>query len=314
MTDKKTPLGYGLRGFLMGCADVVPGVSGGTVAFVTGIYSDLLLAVKSAFQTLPLLLRGRFRDAFARVDFLILVPLFSGIILAFLSMAKLIRYCMEHHAEMTWGLFLGLMVASVLIVVRMIGEWKFDRFTMIALSAVLAYKLTSLGYTVTPEGHLYFFAAGAIAITAMILPGVSGSFLLLMLGKYEQVLGALDALTSGELAAFANVAVPFGLGCLTGLALFPHVLLFFMKKMPDLTYAFLIGLMSGSLHRLWPFRQVIEVEVVGDKRIPLREHVGLPTVWDSVTYGAIAMIVLGFVIVTAMDIYARRQSKETANQ
>ena len=239
-----------LRGFLMGSADVVPGVSGGTIALVLGIYERLIHAIRTGAGALGSLVRGRMSDALERakaVEWNFLVPLLAGIGLAIVSLAALIQYFLDEQPINTAAVFLGLVAASIVIAWSLVSRWTVGRTTLAAGVALIAFLVLGLrSEELTDPATLLFFGAGAIAIVAMILPGISGSFILLMLGMYEAV---LDAVTDRDLAVIAV----FGLGAVIGLTLFSTVLDRMLRDHHDTMIAGLIGLMAGSLRVLWPW-------------------------------------------------------------
>ena len=239
-----------LRGFLMGSADVVPGVSGGTVALVLGIYERLVHAIRTGASALGSLVRGRFGEALQRaraVEWNFLVPLLTGIGLAIVSLAALIEHFLEEEPTNTAAVFFGLVAGSILVAWRLVGRWDNRRMGTAVAVAVIAFAVLGLrSEEITDPSTVLFFVAGAIAIIAMILPGISGSFILLMLGMYEAVLGAVndrDLLVVGV----------FLIGAVIGLAAFSTVLDRMLRDHHDTVMAGLIGLMAGSLRVLWPW-------------------------------------------------------------
>ncbi len=238
------------RGYLMGAADVVPGVSGGTVALVLGIYERLLHSIGNGATALGFVGRGRLGDAgrHAReIEWRFLLVLLTGIATAVLSLARLIEYLLEEEPQNTSAVFFGLVAGSIAVVWPLVGRWTPQR--MAAGVAVAAAAFVALGLRsdeVTDPGTIVFFGAGAIAIVAMILPGISGSFILLMLGMYEAVLAAVNDRELG-------VVVIFALGALMGLSLFSTLLDKLLRDHRDTMMAILIGLMAGSLRVLWPW-------------------------------------------------------------
>ncbi|HUF31587.1 MAG TPA: DUF368 domain-containing protein [Acidimicrobiales bacterium] len=245
----KVPLQI-VRGFVMGAADVVPGVSGGTVALVFGIYTDLVAAVHQGAVALGRFVRLDVKGGMAelrRVDWLFLLPLLAGVGLAVVTLAHLIETLLEEQPVRMSAVFFGLVLASIVV------AWGYvrrrDARTLAVLVVVAAVTFALLGLRSGPVADPslgYVFLAGAVAICAMILPGISGSFLLLMLGVYDSILGAV---TDRDLA----VAAVFALGCVVGLALFSSLLDWALKHHHDLVMGGLIGLMVGSLRVLWPW-------------------------------------------------------------
>lgn len=303
-------LGILLRGFVMGCADVVPGVSGGTVALITGIYTRLIAAIHSVVKGFYLILHGKFKEGTEAMDLLLLVPLFIGIVVAFLSMAKPIIYFMTEHKHETWAVFLGLMIGSVWIVFRMVKEWNFLHISLVAMCAMIAYQLTLQKPAQATDDQWGYFIAGAIAICAMILPGVSGSFLLLIMGKYYGIIQSLNHLLSGNIKEFAAVIVPFGLGCVCGLAVFSWALNQLLKHYHSMMMSILLGLMVGSLQKLWPYRDVFFYLYKGDGKMKvLQDHARLPYYYDTQFTIVITLIAVSAIAVLLIDFFGKRVKK-----
>jgi putative membrane protein len=313
-----------IKGFCMGCADVVPGVSGGTVALVTGIYDRLVAAVSSVVAGILMLLRGQFKAGVARMDLALLVPLMAGVFVAILSMAKLIKYSMREFPEMTWGLFLGLMLGSLMIVGKMVKGRSAHLYSLMICSAMISYIITISSPVDTAETPLNFFMSGAIAIVAMILPGISGSFLLLIMGKYLQVMEAIDGIgTAVKLGLMSliksdheqldlawqtlqdlgfGVVIPFALGCALGLSAFSWLLSCLLKHYRDMVMSILLGLMLGTLHKLWPIRDVLEyLHRPGKPDKLLRDQASWPLLDNPTHLAALGMIVVGFVLVLLVE-------------
>ncbi len=234
----------------MGSADVVPGVSGGTIAVLVGIYERLVHAISMASKALGNLLRLRFREAGQRlreIDWGLILPLVVGIGVAIFTLAGVITTLLEDHPEAMAGLFSGLVAASAWVAWRMIRRPSGTSVGIVVVVAVVTFLVLGLkGGAVADPSWLVLFGAGAIAICAMILPGISGSFLLLMLGMYDFVISAVDARDFPVLGVFA-------LGCIVGLALFSQVLDWSLANHHDIVVAAMVGLMIGSFRVLWPW-------------------------------------------------------------
>ncbi len=244
------PLLNFLRGFLMGSADVVPGVSGGTIAVLVGIYERLVHAISMASKALGNLLRFRFREAGQRlreIDWGLILPLIIGIGVAIFALAGVISTLLEDYPEAMAGLFAGLVAASAWVAWRMIRSPNATTVVVAIVVAVITFFVLGLkGGAITDPSWLVLFGAGAIAICAMILPGISGSFLLLMLGMYDFVISAVDERDFPVLGVFA-------LGCIVGLALFSQLLDWSLTNHHDVVVAAMVGLMIGSFRVLWPW-------------------------------------------------------------
>ncbi|MDZ7608706.1 MAG: DUF368 domain-containing protein [Cyclobacteriaceae bacterium] len=260
-----------LKGVSMGGADVIPGVSGGTIAFITGIYQELLESIKSFDKTaLSLLFRFDLKDLWRHVNGSFLLVLFAGIGTSIISLAKLIHYLINNEPIPLWSFFFGLIVISALQVAREIKKWNFAVVFAGIAGIVVAYFVTSATPATTPDGYFFIFFSGMIAICAMILPGISGSFILLIMGKYEYIIGAVKDLN-------VVVLLVFGAGCVTGLLGFSHIVSWFLRKYHDITVAVLAGFMVGSLNKIWPWKEVLETRLTSKGEVvPLVERNLLP--------------------------------------
>lgn len=232
----------------MGAADVVPGVSGGTIAFITGIYDTLLESIRRINPRLwPLFRQHGLVAVWQHINGNFLVALGLGILTSILSFARLISYLLVHHPIPLWSFFTGLILISILHILKQVKAWHTTSIIALVIGAVLAWSMTVLHPVQLPENNLSFFIGGAIAICAMILPGISGSFILLLLGLYATVINAVKAFDFGIIAVFA-------MGCLVGLLSFSHLLSWLLRKHRNLTLCFLTGLMAGTLPKLWPWK------------------------------------------------------------
>lgn len=236
------------KGIAMGAADVVPGVSGGTVAFITGIYDELLRSLANFPQAIGLLLRGRIAAAWQAANATFLLVLLAGILTSVLSLARLITYLLAEQPIPVWSFFFGLIVVSSHLVSREIQRWNWSRGVSFACGAGFAYWITVATPMQLGDDPFTLFCAGAIAICAMILPGISGSFILVLLGLYGVVLAAVNNLNVLLLGFFAS-------GCLLGLISFASLLRWVLTRWRDLSLAFLTGLMLGSLNKIWPWKE-----------------------------------------------------------
>ena len=237
-----------LKGCAMGMADVVPGVSGGTIAFISGIYEELLDSIRRFDATaLKLLVRLRFGDLWRHVNAGFLLPVLTGIAIAIFSLARLMTYLLEHHPIAIWSFFFGLIVASALLVARQIGRWKWTTLLSFAVGTAAAWWITVATPSETPDTWWFVMLSGAIAICAMILPGISGAFILLLLGKYQYIMQAVIDLNIPVMAIFV-------IGAAAGIISFSHLLLWLLKRWHDLTVAALMGFMVGSFNKVWPWK------------------------------------------------------------
>lgn len=237
-----------LCGLAMGAADVVPGVSGGTIAFVTGIYPRLLASIESInLSFFKLLLRLRLREAFALIPWNFLLPLFAGIGVSIFSLAKGVTYALATWPVIVWSFFFGLILASILLLGKDLHLKKPATWLMLALGAAFGWIIGGAHGFDIGQGLPVYFISGFIAICAMILPGISGAFILVLLGQYQRVLRAVAELDFMVLFVFA-------LGCICGLMSFSRILSFLLKRYPSLVTAVLTGVMAGSLRTIWPWK------------------------------------------------------------
>jgi putative membrane protein len=240
------------KGIVMGAADVVPGVSGGTIAFITGIYERLLNALKTLHPfTLKLIWQDGFQAFWKAIDGQFLLTLFSGILVSILSLAKLIHYAIDTFPIIVWSFFFGLVLASCIYLIRQVPQWRWQEFVAIAIGIAVAVTISLLRPAQLPDTGWMMMISGFIAICAMILPGISGSFILLLMGMYSVFIKALSELDIILLASF-------GAGCIAGLIVFSHILSFLLQRYLSLMLAVLTGFLIGSLNVLWPWKQVLE--------------------------------------------------------
>ncbi|MCQ4312051.1 DUF368 domain-containing protein [Pseudomonas stutzeri] len=303
---KNTLLLYA-KGIAMGAADVVPGVSGGTIAFITGIYDELLRSIGAVPGAAVLLFRGRIRDAWQAANANFLLILLGGIFTSVLSLAKLITYLLDAHPIPVWSFFFGLILVSVHLVGKEIQRWDCSRIVGLILGIAFAYVITVAAPVQWSDSGLSLFFAGAIAICAMILPGISGSFILVLLGLYPVVLGAVKNLDIAVLAIFAA-------GCLVGILSFARVLSWMLERWRDLTLAFLTGLMLGSLNKVWPWKETLTWRIDSHgARVPLLEQNLLPGTFGDLTGQdpqlllAMLLAVAGIILVLGLEWFAGRR-------
>ncbi|MBW1680703.1 MAG: DUF368 domain-containing protein [Deltaproteobacteria bacterium] len=287
----------GLKGFIMGASDVIPGVSGGTMAFILGIYEELIDAIRSfnlkSFRLLASLRWESFRKAVAW-PFLLAVGV--GILTAIFSLARVLEWLLQNRPVLIWSFFFGLIVASMITVGRRVGQWRAaSRWLGLGLGAAGTYILVGLVPVSTPQDPWFLFLSGAVAICAMILPGISGSFVLVLLGKYQHVLSAVnqrDLVTLGLVAA----------GALFGIAAFSRLLAWLFRRYHDLTVVVLTGLMLGSLRKVWPWKETLGYRNDSQGHIvPLLQVNILPRQWGVEETTAICLMILGFLVVLLLE-------------
>jgi len=241
-----------LKGMAMGAADVVPGVSGGTIAFISGIYEELLNSISSFnFSLINVFKNEGFKSVWIKVNGNFLVSLFVGILISVLSLAKLIESMLENHPIVIWSFFFGLVLASIIYIGKQITKWTKGSFLCLILGAILAFYITTLNPMVSANSSPWFlFLAGMIAICAMILPGISGSFILVLLGAYKPVLNALNT------KDFVSIII-FLVGAIIGLLSFSRMLKWLFSTYKNYTLATLTGFIIGSLNKIWPWKETI---------------------------------------------------------
>lgn len=283
-------------GFVMGSADIVPGVSGGTIAFIFGIYKELINSIKKVSgEALALVLKGQIRQAIASIPFAFLAPLVFGIGAAVITLANVLSRLLEDHPVYVWSFFFGLVLASVLVVRKRVSRWTPEKIALLLAAALAAYLIVGAVPVETPKTALAFFLSGSIAIVAMILPGISGSFILVLLGKYEQVLAAVT-----ERDVFTLLLVIAGAAI--GLALFSRVLSWLFAHHHDFAIAVLTGFMLGSLRKIWPWKEVVSTRVNSEGvEVPVQEVNTLPPVWDQTVLLAVFLAALAVIIILYLE-------------
>lgn len=242
-------------GFSMGLADLIPGVSGGTIAFISGIYEELLYSIKVASgEAVKLFLKGKIMDGIKVIPLRFLIPLMLGIFTAVFSLANLLSFLLNEYPTFVYALFFGLVLASTWLVLKRVVKWDGADIGGFVIAAIGAYILVGSVPVSTPESLPWIFFSGMLAICAMILPGISGSFILLLLGKYDQILGAAKDLNIITLGVFM-------VGAVFGLALFSRILSWLFAKHHDISVAILAGFMLGSVRKLWPWKEVLVTRI-----------------------------------------------------
>lgn len=300
------------KGVAMGAADVVPGVSGGTIAFISGIYEELIETIhKLDLGFFKLWKKSGFKTAWNTYNLTFLLALFSGVIVSILSLAKLITWLLADHPILVWSFFFGLVVASILFVGKQITQWNFKTVVAIVLAAGLALFITLAKPIGSPESSWFLFVAGFIAIIAMILPGISGAFILLLLGAYSPVIDTLAQLSEGiaslNWSMIGNASMKLGifaLGAIIGLKVFSRTLNWMFKHYKNLTLAVLTGFMIGALNKIWPWKEVLQYRTNHKGvEVPFIEESVLPTAYDGdpKLLIAILFIVIGFLTIFILE-------------
>ncbi|MCX7681511.1 MAG: DUF368 domain-containing protein [Anaerolineae bacterium] len=281
-------------GFLMGTADVIPGVSGGTVAFVLGIYEELIDAIRAVVPFLRRLASLRWGEAFGAFPWRFLLALGTGIGTAVLSMARFLHWALEVYPVYVYALFFGLIVASLFVVRTRVRQWSLPTLLVTALFTVGAYLLVGVRPAQTPEALWFIFLSGMLAICAMILPGISGAFILVLLGKYHYLLGALVRMEVVTVLVFIA-------GAAVGIVSFANILRWLLNRYHDLTVAALIGVMLGALRELWPWKRARTVD-----DIPVEAVDVLPAALTGEVAIALGLMLLGFGAVMMIERAAER--------
>lgn len=238
----------GLKGMAMGAADIVPGVSGGTIAFITGIYEELITSLNNInFRAIMILRKEGLKSFWNHINGNFFIFLLAGIAISLVSLVRIVTYLLENEPVLIWSFFFGLIIASIVLIGKRVNYWRLTTIVAILVGTVVALWISSIQTIANVDANWYIFLSGAIAICAMILPGISGSFILLLMGSYHMILNGLknlDLLVIGL----------FGSGCVMGLISFSRLLKYLFNKFHDQTVALLTGFMIGSLYKVWPWK------------------------------------------------------------
>lgn len=311
----KTSLSYVfviLKGMAMGVADVVPGVSGGTIAFISGIYQELIETIdKLDFGIFKVWKKEGVKAAIAQYNLKFLGSLFLGVAISILSLARVIKYLLDVYPILLWSFFFGLVLASIVYIGKQISKWNAITIIALILGVAVAYFITIAVPTEAPNAWWFYFVSGCIAIIAMILPGVSGSFILVLLGSYGMVLGTItdaqDALLTRDGSLLRSAIwkiILFALGCVVGLKLFSKILKWMFEHKKEITLAVLTGFMVGSLNKIWPWKKVLSTRIDrhGDE-VAVEAKSILPSTFDGdpqVLY-AVIFAVVGFALILLLE-------------
>ncbi|CAM1363858.1 conserved membrane hypothetical protein [Tenacibaculum sediminilitoris] len=288
-----------LKGIAMGAADVVPGVSGGTIAFISGIYEELLSTISNIDINLFKTLKSKgLKETWKQLNGNFLAALLTGIFISIVSLAKVISWLLTNHPILVWSFFFGLVLASVIYIGKQVTKWNIISVVLLVLGAILAYYITTLNPLVSEHSSLLFmFLAGAIAICAMILPGISGSFILVLLGAYKLVLAAVNN------RDFTTITV-IAIGAIIGLLSFSRVLKYLFSKHKDYTLVVLTGFIIGSLNKIWPWKKVLTYRTNSHgEQIPFNELSISPFSYegDSQLIYATLLVLIGFGLILLLE-------------
>ncbi|MFH1350506.1 MAG: DUF368 domain-containing protein [Pseudomonadota bacterium] len=291
-----------VKGFCMGSADVIPGVSGGTMAFILGIYEELIRSIRSFdLKFLRLLFSLKIREAADYAAWKFLLALGFGILLAIFSLAKILSWLLQNQPILIWSFFFGLILASIFTVGKHLNRWRLSMVIWVLLGAVGAYFLVGMVPVSTPDTAWFLFLCGAIAICAMILPGISGAFILVLMGKYQYV---LEAVNNRDFITLFLVAA----GAAVGLTSFSRLLNWLFEKHHDMTIALLIGLMLGSLRKIWPWKETLTLtkETPAQAVATYQANI-LPSHWSNEVTVALGLMMVGLLVVLFVNAWAEKK-------
>ncbi len=307
-----------LFGYIMGAANVIPGVSGGTVAFILGFFKELIESLKAFFSkdAIDMALHFRIREMYDKLPWRFLLSIIVGAGLAVVTLSKVLSYLLKNQQVLIYAFFMGLILASVICCFKMVRKWSVAPVVMVILGIITGYLLVNLVPTQTPNVWWCQILCGVIAISAMILPGISGSFMLLILGQYQNVLGTVNNFVAMKPGAGDFQLIIFmAVGAVLGLVTMAYFLSWLFRKFNDGTVAALIGFMLGSLVKLWPWQQVVNSEIVNGKEKVLETELMLPSDLNGQFWAAVGLILLGILITVGIEYFAAvhgRKNPETA--
>ncbi|PIE99924.1 MAG: DUF368 domain-containing protein [Maribacter sp.] len=292
-----------LKGIAMGAADVVPGVSGGTIAFISGIYEELITSINNINPSLVKIWKNKgFKAFWQKLNGNFLTALFLGIFISLFSLATLVSWLLENEPILLWSFFFGLVAASIFFVGKEITKWNLATIIILVLGAAIAYFVTTLPASENTASLPYLFMSGALAVCAMILPGISGAFILVLLGSYKTI---LDAVHERD----AKIILTVALGAIFGLLSFAKLLKWMFNNYKNLTLALLTGFIVGSLNKIWPWKLILETKTIGDKVITLKEQNISPFDFegDPKLILAIIAVTIGFSLIFILERIASKK-------
>ena len=294
------------KGMAMGAADVVPGVSGGTIAFISGVYEELIATLNSInLNSLKTLKLQGVSATWKKINGNFLLALFGGILLSILSLSKLVAWLLHEEPVLLWAFFFGLVLASIIFVLKKINQWNSAVFLGLILGGVFAYQLTQLNALGNSDSNWYLFLSGAIAICAMILPGISGAFILVILGSYANVLQALNDKDIAKITIFMT-------GALIGILSFSRLLKWLFKRFKNMTLAVLTGFMIGALSKIWPWKKTLSFRENSEGiSVPLKEQCIAPFSFDGdpQLLSAIGLMLFGFLMIFFLEKIGAKNKK-----
>ncbi|MGB1322988.1 MAG: DUF368 domain-containing protein [Flavobacteriaceae bacterium] len=294
------------KGMAMGAADVVPGVSGGTIAFISGVYEELIATLNSInLNSLKTLKLQGVSATWKKINGNFLLALFGGILLSILTLSKLVAWLLLEEPVLLWAFFFGLVLASIIFVLKKINQWNSAVFLGLILGGVFAYQLTQLNALGNSDSNWYLFLSGAIAICAMILPGISGAFILVILGSYANVLQALNDKDIAKITIFMT-------GALIGILSFSRLLKWLFKRFKNMTLAVLTGFMIGALSKIWPWKKTLSFRENSEGiSVPLKEQCIAPFSFDGdpQILSAIGLMLFGFLMIFFLEKIGAKNKK-----
>lgn len=309
-----------LKGLAMGAADVVPGVSGGTIAFISGIYQELIDSINNVnVSALKTLKKDGLKAAWEQVNGSFLLALLTGIGISILTFSKIITHLLETQPILVWSFFFGLIIASITLIWKEITSWKLVDILFLLIGITVSYYITIARPVSSPDSYWYLFLSGFIAIIAMILPGISGAFILLLMGSYETVIGTINTFREGLTTANSEILISallklgvFAVGAIIGLKSFSKILHWMFEHHKNTTLTLLVGFMVGSLNKVWPWKEVLETRINSHGEVvPYIDKSILPQNFDGdpKIVMAIVLAILGFVLIFGMEKMASKLGK-----
>lgn len=307
-----------LKGIAMGMADVVPGVSGGTIAFISGIYEEFVNSLNSInAEAFKLLFKFRIKDFWKHINGNFLMSLGIGIAISIISLSKMIIYLLENEPVLLWAFFFGLIIASILFIGKQITVWNTRVIIALVLGVVVSYYITIAEPASSPESTIYVFFSGFIAIIAMILPGISGAFILLLMGSYPTIIGAISKLSEGIttgntelLIQSGSLLAVFAVGAVLGLLSFSRILAWMFKNFHNTTLAVLTGFMIGSLNKVWPWKETLSTRVNSHGlEVPFLQKSIMPCNFDAnpQILLVIVLAIVGFMVIFLLDKFSKKE-------
>jgi putative membrane protein len=300
-----------LKGFAMGAANVIPGVSGGTIALITGVFERLINAIKSFnIVAIRLLFKGKIKELIKHIDLWFLIAVFSGMVISIISLAKVLKYLFESYPVFIWSFFFGLILASVYYVGKTIQKVNFGVILFFIIGTALAVSISVLEPATQNDSFFYLMICGVVAICSMILPGLSGSFVLILMGNYELVM--IDAVNNADIATL----IPVIIGAIVGIIIFSHLLSWIYKKYKDQTISILTGFILGSLSTLWPWKnENFLLDSVGDFILKDGDKISqgatkyMPDSFNNEVIIAILLMLSGIIVISLIEKIAAKNSK-----